>query len=131
MGNSPLFEPHEFDGTPGIIGGNCRVCHGPIVEPWHQKVRPISETVKPEEPQPEEEVRCGCYCCNCLDGVHCKTNDGISNCAVTDDPPGHCCERPGAAPGDRWICPTCGRGWTAQSAGPLDIRWRLDTESSR
>ncbi len=41
----PLFEPHNFKGVPGVIGGNCVICHGPLVEPWHQTVRPISEAV--------------------------------------------------------------------------------------
>lgn len=39
----PLFEPHQFNGTPGIIGGNCRECGGPITEPWHQNVPKVSE----------------------------------------------------------------------------------------
>lgn len=30
-----MFEPHPFEGTPGIIGGNCLTCLGPIIEPWH------------------------------------------------------------------------------------------------
>lgn len=82
-----------------------------------------------EQLRREDTRRCGCSCCNCLDDVHCKSNDGISNCAVTDDPPGHCCQRPDAAPGDQWACPICHRVWTAASAGPLDIRWRLDDGS--
>lgn len=36
-GFRPLYEPHDFDGIPGIIGGNCRTCGGPIVEPWHNR----------------------------------------------------------------------------------------------
>lgn len=36
----PLYEPHPFDGVPGVIGGNCRKCVGPVIEPWHQRPHP-------------------------------------------------------------------------------------------
>lgn len=32
----PLYEQHEYTGTPGLLGGNCRVCGGPVTEPWHR-----------------------------------------------------------------------------------------------
>lgn len=31
----PLYEPHDFQGREGVLGGNCTICCGPITEPWH------------------------------------------------------------------------------------------------
>lgn len=34
------------------------------------------------DPDPD----CGCHCCGCLDGLHCRTRDGIAmNCSLADD----------------------------------------------
>jgi len=31
----PGFGPHPFDGPPGVIDSDCRVCGAPITAPWH------------------------------------------------------------------------------------------------
>lgn len=47
--NEALYPDHEYTGTPGIIGGNCRVCGGPITEPWHRMdVKRIAQEVESE-----------------------------------------------------------------------------------
>ncbi len=83
----PLFEPHDFEGFPGIIGGNCRICGGPIVEPWHQaKPASVQEIVSDKE----------------ADQKTCEHCDGNGGWLVNPDwPMGDC--------GDRdWVaCPHC------------------------
>lgn len=32
----PLYDDHQFKGEPGVLGGNCVVCHYPIMTPWHK-----------------------------------------------------------------------------------------------
>lgn len=46
----PLCPKHQFKSVPGIVGGNCVTCQGPITESWHQTVLPISEVVKAAQP---------------------------------------------------------------------------------
>ena len=41
-----IYPPHSYSGTPGIIGGNCQICHCSIIAPWHvAPVRCLKEDV--------------------------------------------------------------------------------------